>query len=144
MITMKTTELLKIGELARQTDLSVDTIRFYESKGLLTPSQRSDAGYRLYSSADVEKLLFIQRTKTVGFTLNEISELMELKLHPDAHTCAEVKKVTEQKLEQVSAKISELERIRQSLLQMNDICDGGPKSAQHCTILQLLDSEKPL
>ena len=141
---MKKSNLLKIGELARLTDLSNDTIRFYESKGLLTPSERSDAGYRLYSADDVEKLLFIQRTKTVGFTLNEISELMELKLHPDTHTCGEVKKVTEQKLQQVTAKINELERIRQSLLQMNNLCDGGPESAQHCTILQLLDSEKPL
>lgn len=141
---MKTHQHVKIGELASQTGVSVDTIRFYEDKGLITPASRSDAGYRLFSQQDKEKLLFIQRTKQVGFTLNEISELMELKLHPDAHTCEEVKQVTEQKIEQVTAKINELERIRSSLAQLSVACDGGSHSAQHCSILQLLNSDNPL
>jgi len=141
---MKSSDAIKIGELAKRAGLTPDTIRFYEDKGLITAGQRSEAGYRLFSDYELEKLLFIQRAKKVGFTLNEISELMELRLHPDAHTCEEVKQVTGEKIAQVSDKIAELERIRQSLLKMHTACDGGPDSAQNCTILQLLDSNELL
>ncbi|MBU3020851.1 Zn(2+)-responsive transcriptional regulator [Aestuariibacter sp. A3R04] len=138
------TEFLKIGELAKRTGLTVDTIRFYEEQGLIRPSRRSAAGYRQFSQRDLEKLQFIQRTKAVGFTLKEIGELLALKLHPDDHTCMEVKEVTEQKIDEVSKKINELEKIRSSLRQLAIACDGGPHSAEHCNILQLLDSDRPL
>lgn len=137
-------EFYKIGQLAKATGLTVDTIRFYEEQGLLCPTRRSAAGYRQFSQQDLEKLQFIQRTKAVGFTLKEISELLALKLHPDDHTCMEVKEVTEQKIHQVSKKIDELEKIRGSLQQLAIACDGGPRSAEHCNILQLLDSDTPL
>lgn len=137
---MKQSNFLKIGELANLAGVTVDTIRFYEDKGLVTAEQRSESGYRLFSEHELKKLLFIQRAKKVGFTLNEISELLELRLHSDAHTCAEVKQVTKEKIAQISDKISELERIRQSLLKMHTACDGGSDSAQNCTILQTLDS----
>ncbi|MBU2977750.1 Zn(2+)-responsive transcriptional regulator [Alteromonas sp. C1M14] len=141
---MKDSPLYKIGELAKHANVSVDTIRFYEEKGLIAPRTRSSSGYRWFSVDELEKLRFIQRTKAVGFTLSEIAELMALKLHPDAHTCDEVKQVTLDKIEQVSAKISELDKIRQSLQQLAVACDGGTHSSQHCTILQLLNSDTPL
>lgn len=141
---MKKTQLYKIGELAKLAGVSVDTIRFYEEKRLITPHSRSPSGYRWFSEQELEKLRFIQRTKAVGFTLNEIAELMALKLHPDAHTCEEVKNVTLDKIDQVSAKIAELNKIRHSLQQLAVACDGGAHSSQHCTILQLLNSDTPL
>ena len=132
---MTTVATLKIGELARQANVSVDTIRFYESKGLISATMRSASGYRLFSDEDRTRLLFIQRAKQVGFTLEEIGELLALKLHPDDHTCEEVKQRTAQKLQKVSEKIAELERIQRSLKTLYTACGGGAQSAQHCSIL---------
>ena len=141
---MTTVATLKIGELARQANVSVDTIRFYESKGLISATMRSASGYRLFSDEDGTRLLFIQRAKQVGFTLEEIGELLALKLHPDDHTCEEVKQRTAQKLQKVSEKIAELERIQRSLKTLYTACGGGAQSAQHCSILQLLELDNPL
>ncbi|QCZ94907.1 Zn(2+)-responsive transcriptional regulator [Salinimonas iocasae] len=141
---MTTVATLKIGELARQANVSVDTIRFYESKELISATMRSASGYRLFSDEDRTRLLFIQRAKQVGFTLEEIGELLALKLHPDDHTCEEVKQRTAQKLQKVSEKIAELERIQRSLKTLYTACGGGAQSAQHCSILQLLESDNPL
>lgn len=141
---MNTASLLKIGELAKATGLSSDTIRFYESKGLLAPSHRTESGYRQFSSTDVQRLQFIQRAKSVGFTLDEIGELLALKLQPQGHTCEEVKQRTEQKLVTVNEKISELMRIRASLEMLSAACEGGNESAKNCTILRLLDSSESL
>ena len=134
------TKHYKIGQLASLTGLTVDTVRFYENKGLVQASQRSDAGYRLFSADDLARLQFIKRAKTVGFTLDEISELQELRLHPDDHTCEEVKQVTARKVRELDDKIAELEKIRMSLKTLHTACCGGPKSAEHCSILQALDS----
>ena len=139
--TMNKSSMLKIGELARKAGVSVDTIRFYENKGLLSASKRSATGYRLFDEDDVTRLLFIARAKQVGFTLDEITELLDLKLHPDEHTCQEVKQRTQVKLDKVSQKIAELERIRRSLAKLHEACGGGTQSAQHCSILQLLESD---
>lgn len=138
--TMKTQNSYKIGQLASVTGLTVDTIRFYESKGLITPATRSASGYRLYSQVDITTLQFIQRAKRVGFTLDEIHELLALKLHPDDHTCEEVKKYTADKMLEVNEKIAELVRIRNSLQALHNVCCGGNESAAHCSILQMLDT----
>ena len=74
---------LKIGELAKLAQVSQDTLRFYEKHGLLKPHLRSDAGYRLYSEADVQRVSFILSAKRVGFTLNEIAELLALEVTKD-------------------------------------------------------------
>ena len=141
---MKTQNSYKIGQLAKITGLSVDTIRFYESKGLITPNQRSESGYRLYSKADVTTLRFVQRAKRVGFTLGEIHELLALKLQPDDHTCEEVKQYTADKMCEVNEKIAELVRIRDALQALHEVCCGGNESAAHCSILQTLDTVDPL
>lgn len=137
---MKTQNSYKIGQLAGLTGLTADTIRFYETKGLITPGKRSASGYRLYTQVDVATLQFIQRAKRVGFTLDEIHELLALKLQPDDHTCEEVKQYTADKMREVNEKIDELVQIRNSLQTLHDICCGGNESAAHCSILQTLDS----
>lgn len=141
---MKSKAALKIGELASQTGMTVDAIRFYENKGLIASAHRSEGGYRLFDDAELEKLQFIQRAKKVGFTLDEIKDLLELRLHPDDHTCEEVKHHTHTKIVEIEHKIAELDRIKQSLQRLHSACCGGPESAEHCSILQLLDSEEPL
>ena len=141
---MKPQSTLKIGDLAKETGISVEAIRFYENKGLLAASERSASGYRLYSAEDLNKLRFIQRAKKVGFRLEEIRELLELRLHPDDHTCDEVKHYTRQKIGELENKIMELEHIKVSLQRLHTACCGGDESAKNCSILQLLDSTDKL
>ena len=77
---MEQFKMLKIGELASLAGVSRDTLRFYEKHGLIIPSQRTESGYRLYSNIDVERISFIVSAKGVGFTLNEIHQLLELEV----------------------------------------------------------------
>jgi MerR family copper efflux transcriptional regulator len=70
--------LMQIGQVAEQTGLSLRTIRFYEENGLVIPTARSDGGFRLYSEADVARLLVVKRMKPLGFTLEEMQELLTL------------------------------------------------------------------
>lgn len=131
-------QYLKIGELAKRANLSQDTLRFYEKHGLLKPCARSEAGYRLYSADDVLRLRFILSAKEVGFTLNEIHELLALEVTRDKASCEQVKTIVDDKILGVARRIAELERIQQSLVALSEACCGGDEPATHCTILDTL------
>lgn len=131
---------LKIGELARLTDTNNETLRFYESKGLLDEPRRTQSGYRLYTDEQVERVRFIVRAKHMGFSLKEISELLSLRVDREQSTCGEVKQLAEAKLTSIEEKISELEKMRAALRQITEACRGGEASAVYCTILNALDS----
>jgi MerR family Zn(II)-responsive transcriptional regulator of zntA len=132
--------MYRIGELAASCEIKADTLRFYEKHGLLTPSSRSDSGYRLYSEQDKAKLSFIIRAKAVGFTLNEIAELLSIEVDKSNRACADVKGMVDLKLEQVQAKIKELSCFASSLQSLSNACCGGLQSAEHCSILEALES----
>ncbi|WP_445945336.1 Zn(2+)-responsive transcriptional regulator [Shewanella sp.] len=132
--------MYRIGELAAQCDIKADTLRFYEKHGLLAPSSRSDAGYRLYNDHDKARLSFIIRAKAVGFSLNEIAELLSIELDKSNWACADVKGMVDSKLVQVQAKIQELSHFANSLQSLSNACCGGPESAEHCSILEALES----
>jgi MerR family Zn(II)-responsive transcriptional regulator of zntA len=136
----KKVSMYRIGELAASCEIKADTLRFYEKHGLLTPSSRSDSGYRLYSEQDKAKLSFIIRAKAVGFTLNEIAELLSIEVDKSNRVCADVKGMVDLKLEQVQAKIKELSCFASSLQSLSNACCGGPESAEHCSILEALES----
>ena len=132
---------ISIGEVARRSDIGIETIRFYEREGLVDEPPRSMSGYRQYSGDVVARLVFIKRAKELGFTLKEIRELLFLKL--DANTsCAEVKTRTEVKLDDIEARIESLEQMKTALLKLTSTCTGsGPVS--NCPILDALEfSEK--
>lgn len=132
--------MYRIGVMATRCGLKADTLRFYEKTGLLVPSARNESGYRLYDKGDEAKLNFILRAKRVGFSLEEIAELLSIRLESAEHSCAEPKLITDTKLQQVEAKIKELEIFRLSLKKLSDSCCGGPESASHCSILEALDA----
>ena len=132
--------MYRIGELAKQCEVKADTLRFYEKHGLLTPSSRSDSGYRLYNDNDVERLRFILRAKAVGFTLAEITELLSIELDKSNWACADVKGLVDSKLAYVNERITELNHFQVSLQRLSDACCGGPESAEHCSILEALES----
>lgn len=136
--------MYRIGELAQLYNLKTDTLRFYEKQGLLLASQRSDSGYRLYTQTDSSRLQFIIRAKAVGFTLSEIQELLSIELDKSKWACADVKALVDAKLALVSVKIAELSHFQTSLTLLSQACCGGPKSAEHCSILATLESSSPI
>ena len=132
---------LRIGELAQRTATNNETLRFYESKGLLPEPKRSPAGYRLYGESAVQQVRFILRAKNMGFSLREVSELLSLQVDKEDATCGEVKDLAEQKLVVIQDKIHELHRMQSALQQITDACCGGNESATQCSILNALESE---
>ena len=132
---------LKIGELARACELSPDALRFYEKQGLITPTARTEAGYRLYSESDVQRVRFILHAKQVGFTLAEVAELLALRADKESHSCADVKTYTAQKLAEIEVRIRDLQIIKKGLRRLHDACGGGTRTARHCSILSALEEE---
>lgn len=104
---------MRIGEVAERSGVSIDTIRFYEKKGLLDPAQiqRSPNGYRAYTSEIVERLVMIRQAQAAGFTLTEIVELFTLWERNALDTDQIIRRLTE-KQEQIATKIAELEAIQ--------------------------------
>ncbi|MDK1025419.1 MAG: Zn(2+)-responsive transcriptional regulator [Gammaproteobacteria bacterium] len=130
---------LRIGQLSARTGINNETLRFYEARGLMSEPRRSEAGYRLYTEADVRKAEFIVRAKKMGFGLKDISELLSLRVEKESSTCGEVKDLAEAKLLEIEQKIEELQRMKGALEQITEACCGGQESAIHCTILNALD-----
>ena len=130
--------MLKIGELAALASVSRDTLRFYEKHGLITPGERSGAGYRLYSETDVHRISFIIGAKEVGFTLNEIHQLLELEVTKDDKSCQDVKQFVDNKIQVVNRRLTEIKKIKQSLQTLSNAYCGGDEPATHCTILGAL------
>ena len=106
---------MRIGELSKKTDFQVETLRYYEKLGLLAPVNRTESGYREYDAESLKQLRFIKQAKYVGFSLNEISELLTLRVERDQHSCGDVKTIAEQKIEQIDNKINELDKMRKAL-----------------------------
>ena len=131
--------MIRIGELAHQSQVSRDTLRFYEKHGLITPSARTDAGYRLYAESDIKRIGFIVSAKKVGFTLNEIQQLLQLEVTKDIKSCQDVKEFVDHKIQLVNEQLTETRRIKKSLETLSEACCGGDEPATQCTILDTLN-----
>jgi MerR family transcriptional regulator, copper efflux regulator len=138
MVNKSSQEFQTIGQVSKLVGISLDTIRFYEKKGLLESPRRSNSGYRQYSSDAVRRIRFIQAAKEAGFSLNEIQELLNLKRSTVAQ-CSDVKERVTKKIEKVTNKIKELEQIKVSLETLQNTCvKDGPVS--DCPILDFFDT----
>lgn len=127
---------LKIGQVAKQSGLTVETVRYYEKRGLIPEPQRLDSGYRVYPESILTRLNFINRCKDLGFSLQEISELLSIQIDPD-NSSALVKEQVEHKIELVKEKISELQKLQASLVQLSGMC-CGEGSVSDCPIIDFL------
>ncbi len=125
-----------IGETARQTGLSVDTLRYYEKIGLLPKVARDTGGRRRYEPRDLSRLHFIQRAQRCNFSLDEIRQLLELRGCRDAAR-PEVARLTEQKLMDIRARLADLDQLQQELERLLQLCRG---SDQGCPIIDGLDT----
>lgn len=129
---------LRVGELASQGDVNLETIRYYERVGLMRPPQRTTSGHRAYASQDVLRLRFIKRSQALGFTLAEIKDLLALKVTPKK-PCIDVVHQIEAKAREVKAKIAHLQAIERVLEKMKASCEGKCPVSE-CPILESLDS----
>lgn len=129
---------LTIGALARAAGVNVETIRYYERRGLLRKPPRPEYGYRKYPSAAVKWVRFIKNAQGLGFSLREIQELLSLGL--EAHgDCSQVLALTSHKIADVEAKIKALEAIKLTLVELSKKCPGEG-SLSFCPIWERLDS----
>ena len=134
-------QMMKISELAKLTQMSTSTIRYYEKSGLLN-SRREQNNYRDYQNSDAQTLKFIQRCKQSGFTLNEAALLLSIKDNKSEHVCSEAKELTQNKIGEIQQKIEVLEDMLGALKQLESICCGGEHSAEFCKIIKSLESQE--
>lgn len=127
-----------IGTLAKRAGVSIDTVRYYEKSGLLTPQARLESGYRRYGEVQVAHLRFIRRAQELGFALKDIRELLGLSKQRDV---AKVKRAAEKKLADVEARLAALTRVRDGLSRLVATCPGHGRAAD-CPILRALGDEE--
>ena len=136
--------MLRIGELATKTGLTAHAIRFYEKSGLLNASQRSESGYRYYADTDVRQAEFVKTARKIGFSVDDVSTLLSIRVDKSNHTCQDVTEITQRKFNDVNEKISELLLMQQTLKILLNSCCGEPESATHCSIMEALDASNSL
>ena len=114
---------MHIGRLAAQANVSVDTVRYYERAELLPSPSRTASGYRTYPAVTVERLRFIRRAKDLGFSLDEIRDLLALSDQRGTGV-SEIREIAARRLADVETRLIELSRLRDGLKQLVDACPG--------------------
>jgi MerR family mercuric resistance operon transcriptional regulator len=127
---------LTIGQLASKVEVNVETIRYYERRGLIERPDKPASGYRKYSDEVLHRLLFIRRAQTLGFKLDEIENLLFLSV---GH-CTEIQSIAEHKLDQVTNKIKDLQKLENVLRDLVWQC-GESVDKTHCPIVDALLEE---
>lgn len=127
--------------LAKNAGVGVESIRFYEKKGLLPRPSRTQSGYRQYSSDDARRVRFIKRAQALGFTLSEIKELLALRVSSRAK-CADVKKKADLKVAEIQTKVSDLQRMLRSLKALSDACGCQEAPTSQCPILGCFEEQE--
>ena len=119
-----------IAGLAREANVGVETVRFYERRGLIAQPKRTDGAYRRYGSDYVRRIRFVKRAQELGFTLDEIESLLRLEDGADRRS---IQKIAAERLDQVRSRITDLRRIERTLKHLLDDCRKG--GAPHCPII---------
>ena len=125
---------LTIGKLAVTAGVNIETIRYYQRRGLLEEPAKPFGGHRRYPAGAVKRVRFIKRAQALGFTLTEITGLLGLE---DAHACAETRDLASRKLTLIEDKMADLAAMRQALADLVHQCDSGAKGSS-CPIIQVL------
>lgn len=128
---------MTIGALARSADVSVQTVRYYERRGLLGEPRRRASGYREYDRSSLDRLRFIRRAQQLGFTLREIGDLLALRLDPGT-TAADIKARAAIKIDDIDRRLRDLGEIRHALVHLAGRCRGGRAPTGDCPLLDAL------
>lgn len=123
------------GKLAKRAGCHLETVRYYETIGLLLPPERSQGGHRLYKTEDQRRLRFIMRGRELGFSIDELRSLLSL-VDSKSYTCGEVHKLSTDHLESIKQKISDLKRLQRTLVKISNECSGG--TVPDCPVIDAL------
>lgn len=132
---------MKIGQVAAQAGVRIDTLRYYERRGLLSEPERRESGYREYPEEAVRIIRFIKRAQNLGFTLDEIEELLTLR-GANGKSRRRVRAVAQAKMKDIDEKLARLKSMRSALHSLIETCDCGERKPA-CPILEALDDSPP-
>ena len=136
-------EGFRIGELSAKTGVTPEAIRYYEREAVVPPAVRRGAGkYRTYNETDAERLRFVRRARELGFSLDDVRELLELASGDPTRNCNHVSRIARSQLTQVAAKLGQLAALRTELERVIGGCQGVVAVAD-CRILRALEGEDP-
>ena len=138
-ITTSRAEAFPIGALSKRSGVKIETIRYYERANMLVPPPRTASGRRVYGATDLRILVFIRRSRELGFSLDEIRALLRLG-GPERATCREVREVAAHHLLDIRAKLRDLKKLERLLSRTVARCTG--KTAPDCPVLDVLDIQR--
>ncbi len=128
---------ITIGKLSSQTGVNIETIRYYEKEGILPAPPRTEGGHRLYTEEHLKRLMFVRRSRELGFSLDEIRTMLDM-VDGGNLTCAEVKNITLKHLDDVRDKISDLQKLEKTLKAIASQCKGS--KTPDCPIIDALNT----
>ena len=129
--------MLQIGEVAKKGGIGVETVRYYEKTALMPDPPRTEGGHRIYSLELLKRLTFIRRSRELGFSIDQISELL-LFVDEPGHSCGEVKGMALLHARAIQSKIDDLNRLQMALNEMAAHCKGGRYKVEDCPIIDAL------
>lgn len=132
-------EAFPIGELSKRSGVNIETIRYYERAKMLTPPPRTASGRRVYGSTDLRVLVFIRRSRELGFSLDQIRTLLRLG-GPEKATCRQVREIAARHLCEIRTKLADLKKLERLLSDTVARCSG--KIAPDCPVLDVLDIQR--
>ena len=132
--------MFSIGELSKRTNVKIPTIRYYEEMGLLAAPERTEGNQRRYDAAGLERLSFIRHARDLGFSIEAISSLIELKGQPD-RSCKSATEIAVAQLADVRAKVKKLKALEKELVRLAKGC-GGDGVSEDCYVLASLSDHK--
>ena len=125
-----------ISEAAEQAGVNIQTLRYYERRGLLPKAPRRASGYREFPEDAVRIVRFIKRAQDLGFSLDEVEQLLRLRTHSGRHR-ERIRSVAEEKIQQIDQKVAELQRMKRALQTLVHSCHDG--ATLNCPIIEALD-----
>ena len=131
--------MLRIGQVAKKSRVGVETVRFYESEGLIELPERNVSGYRQFSESVIKQIQFIQHAKKLGFSLKEVRELIKLKSTRNSR-CNIIKATASSKIADIQEKIDALEQMKMALQPLVAQCKSSDPISD-CPILNALDED---
>lgn len=129
---------MKIGQLAKVSGCSIQTIRFYEKEGLLNPPSRSEGNFRLYDEKSLKELEFVKHCRSLDIPLSDVKTLVELKNKPE-ESCSSVNNLISNQLALVNKRIKEMKALKSELQIMEKACSKG-NTVEQCGIMKSLDT----
>jgi len=126
---------LTVGKLAKASNVGIETVRFYEQKGLMPKPDRSSSGYRIYNEDSIARLNFIQKSKNLGFRLEEIMDILAISKDPNAD-CGDTCQKLDKKIIDIEQRIEGLKRMKKGLAELREDCPGEGYSLDECVMLK--------